>query len=249
MQRLIILSLTIILVVSVVFGQNNTNATAQSTNKNNTIKPGDNLVVQGIPAIPAELVETVKKYTESSPVFLSDWHPTKREMLVGKRAGNTFQVHLINSPEAAPKQLTSFPEPLGGGAYQRKNGDYFVFSKATGGNEVSQLFRYDISSGKVTRITMDDKKRNGFGPWSNSGEQIAYTAVMTGAQSSTDSFKTELHTINPSKPETDRLVVNFDGVGWSPLGWSPDDKKLIIGQYVSANESYLWLLTFGASES
>lgn len=242
MQRLIILSLTIILVVSVVFGQNNTNATAQSTNKNNTIKPGDNLVVQGIPAIPAELVETVKKYTESSPVFLSDWHPTKREMLVGKRAGNTFQVHLINSPDAAPKQLTSFPEPVGGGSYQRKNGDYFIFSKATGGNEVSQLFRYDISSGKVTRITMDDKKRNGSGPWSNSGEQIAYTAVMTGAQSSTDSFKTELHTINASNPQTDRLVINFDGVGWSPLGWSPDDKKLIIGQYVSANESYLWLL-------
>jgi hypothetical protein len=159
MQRLIIFVLTLTLITSITFGQNNTTATVQSTNKSDTIKPGDNLVVQGIPAIPTELVGTVKKYTESNPVYFSDWHPTKREMLIGKRAGNTFQVHLVNSPDAMPKQLTSFPEPVYIGDYQRKNGDYFVFSKATGGNEVDQIFRYEISSGKVSRITTDDKKR------------------------------------------------------------------------------------------
>ena len=248
MQRLIILGLTIIFGASVVFGQTNSNATAQSTNKSDTIKPGDNLVIQGIPPVPAELAEAVKKYTESIPVYISNWHPTKREMLVGKRAGNTVQVHLVSSPLEKPKQLTSFPDPVGGGSYQRKTGDYFVFAKATGGNEVSQLFRYDTNSGNVARITMDDKKRNGGGPWSNAGDRIAYTAVMTGAASSSENFKTELHVVNPADPSTDRLVVNFDGVGWGPLDWSPDDKKLIVGQYVSANESYGWLLDLETGE-
>jgi len=248
MQRLIILGLTIIFGASVVFGQNNSNATAQSTNKSDTIKPGDNLVIQGIPSIPAELAEAVKKYTESIPVYTSGWHPTRREMLVGKRSGNTVQLHLISSPLEKPKQLTSFPDPVGGGSYQRKTGDYFVFAKATGGNEVSQLFRYDVNSGNVSRITTDDKKRNGGGPWSNAGDRMVYTAVMTGAGSSSENFKTELRVVNPADPQTDRLVVNFDGVGWGPLDWSPDDKKLIVGQYVSANESYGWLLDLETGE-
>ncbi|MDQ3714340.1 MAG: prolyl oligopeptidase family serine peptidase [Acidobacteriota bacterium] len=248
MQRLINSGLTIILVASVVFGQNNSNATAQSTSKTDIIKPGDNLVIQGIPSIPAELAEAVKKYTESIPVFASGWHPTRREMLVGKRSGNTAQVHLVSSPLEKPKQLTSFPDPVGGGSYQRKTGDYFVFAKATGGNEVSQLFRYDTGSGNVTRVTTDDKKRNGGGPWSNAGDRMVYTAVMTGAGSASESFKTELRVVNPADPQTDRLVANLDGVGWGPLDWSPDDKKLIVGQYVSANESYGWLLDLETGE-
>jgi dipeptidyl aminopeptidase/acylaminoacyl peptidase len=248
MRRLIILSLVVIFGASVAFGQNNPNAAAQGTSKNDTIKPGDNLVVQGIPAIPAELTEAVKKYTESIPVYISGWHPTRREMLVGKRSGNTVQVHQISSPLEKPKQLTSFPDPVGGGSYQRKTGDYFVFAKATGGNEVSQLFRYDVNSGNVSRITTDDKKRNGGGPWSNAGDRMVYTAVMTGAGSSSESFKTELRVVNPADPQTDRLVVNLDGAGWGPLDWSPDDKKLVVGQYVSANESYGWLLDLKTGE-
>lgn len=248
MKRLIILGLTLIFTASAAFGQNNSNAAVERTDKNDTLKPGDNLVIQGIPAVPAALAEAVKKYTESIPVFVSGWHPTRREMLVGKRSGNTVQVHLVSSPLEKPKQLTSFPDPVGGGTFQRKTGDYFVFAKATGGNEVSQLFRYDVGSGNVTRITNDDKKRNGGGPWSNSGDRMAYTAVMTGAGSTSESFKTELRVVNPADPQTDRLVVNLDGVGWGPLDWSPDDKKLIVGQYVSANESYGWLLDLETGE-
>ena len=241
--------LTLILSLSVVtFGQNNSSVISQSTNKTDTIKPGDNLVIQGIPPIPAELVDAVKKYTESIPVFFGDWHPTRREMLVGKRAGNTVQAHIVSSPLEKPKQITSFPDPVGGASYQRKTGDYFVFSKSTGGNEISQLFRYDINSGNVTRITMDDKKRNDDGPWSSSGDRIAYTSVMTGAGSSSENFKTELHVLNPADSSTDRLVVSFEGVGWGPVDWSPDDKKLIVGQYVSANESYLHLLDIETGE-
>ncbi len=178
MQRLITFGLTMILSASIAFGQNNSNA----ANKADTIKPGDNLVIQGIPPVPAELAAAVKKYTESIPVSFSDWHPVRREMIIGKRSGNTTQVHLVSSPLAKPKQLTTFPDPVGGGTFQLKTGDYFLFSKATGGNEVSQLFRYDINSGNVTRITTDDKKRNGGGPWSSSGDLMVYTSVMTGTK-------------------------------------------------------------------
>src|SRR5687767_9093346 len=61
------------------------------------LEPGPNLVTQNLPAIPLELVEAVKKYTETKGVFASQWHPTKREILIGKRAGNVTQIHLLTT--------------------------------------------------------------------------------------------------------------------------------------------------------
>lgn len=223
-------------------------AAVKSDVKTNVIKPGENLVIENVPPIPIELAEGVKKYTETLPVFMSNWHPVKREMLVGKRAGNVGQVHHLNAPLATPKQLTEFPDPVGGGSYQPTTGNYFLFFKATGGNEVSQLYRYDADSGKITPLTTDDKKRIGGGPWSTAGDRYIYTAVQTGAASASETFKTELYTINPADPASAKLLVAFDGVGWGASDWSPDDKQLAIGQFVSANESYLYLMDIATGE-
>ncbi len=223
-------------------------AAVKSDVKTNVIKPGENLVIENVPSIPIELAEGVKKYTETIPVFMSNWHPVKREMLVGKRAGNVTQVHFLGTPLAAPKQLTDFPDPVGGGSFQPTKGDFFLFFKATGGNEVSQLYRYETDSGKITRLTTDDKKRIGGGPWSTAGDRYIYTAVQTGAASASETFKTELYTIDPAQPESARLLVAFDGVGWGASDWSPDDKKLVVGQFVSANESYLYLMDIATGE-
>lgn len=231
------------------FAQNNAGAGTQNAGAADFIKPGDNLVIQGIPPIPAEIAAAVKKYTEAIPVPMGTWHPVKREMLVGKRAGNTTQVHYLSAPLAAPKQLTSFPDPVGGGSFQPTNGKYFIFFKATGGNEISQMYRYDVDTGAITRITMDDKKRIGGGPWSNAGDRYVYTALMTGAGTTSETFKTEMRMVDPANPQTtDKLIVNFDGVGWNPIDFSPDDKKLLVAQFVSANESYGWLLDLETGE-
>ena len=132
--------------------------------KSKILEPGSNLVMENLPSIPLELVEAVKRYTESKPVGVSEWHPIRREMLVGKRAGNAGQVHLLTTPLGELKQLTNFPDPVGGGSWQPTEGKYFLFFKATGGNEISQLYRYDADTGTVTRLTNDDKMRIGGGP-------------------------------------------------------------------------------------
>jgi len=41
--------------------------------------PADNLVIEGIPAIPASITEEVRRYTESRGASLSSWHPVKRD--------------------------------------------------------------------------------------------------------------------------------------------------------------------------
>ncbi len=45
------------------------------------IAPADNLVVEGIPKIPASLGQAVDRYTEFRTATLVSWHPVRREML------------------------------------------------------------------------------------------------------------------------------------------------------------------------
>lgn len=216
--------------------------------KSRILEPGSQLVIQNVPSVPLELVEAVRKYTESKPVFGSQWHPVKREILIGKRSGNSTQVHLLTTPLGELKQLTDFPDPVGGGSWQPTKGDYFLFFKATGGNEVSQLHRYDAATGQITRLTTDDKMRIGGGPWSNAGDRYIYTSVPTGGGTTSETIKTSFYTIDPSDPASTKLLVAFDGVGWGPADWSPDDKKLLVGKFVSANESYIYLYDMATGE-
>ncbi|MDM7926071.1 MAG: hypothetical protein QUS35_08640, partial [bacterium] len=62
------------------------------------IVPGDNLVLDGIPTVPASLAEDVGRYTEFRSASFSGWHPVRREMLISTRFGDVNQVHLVKFP-------------------------------------------------------------------------------------------------------------------------------------------------------
>lgn len=203
--------------------------------------PGDNLVVENIPKVPASLVEKVARYTEFRSATLSDWHPTKREMLISTRFGDTAQVHRVSAPGAARYQLTFFPDGVAGATYDPKAGAFFVFAKGTGGNERFQNYRYDFDTGNVTLLT-DGKSRNSRGTWSNAGDRMAFTSTRRNGADA------DLYTIDPRDPASTKLVLEVKGGGWGPLDWSPGDKKLLVGEYVSINESYPWLLDLASGE-
>src|SRR6187200_2929243 len=76
------------------------------------VRPGANLVVDGIPAIPSSLPRDVRRYTESRAATLADWHPTRREVLISTRFGNTPQLHRVAMPLGDRHQLTFFDEPV-----------------------------------------------------------------------------------------------------------------------------------------
>jgi dipeptidyl aminopeptidase/acylaminoacyl peptidase len=199
------------------------------------ITPNENLVVDGIPALPASIADEVGPYTEFRSAALASWHPVRREVLVLTRFGDVPQVHLVKVPGGARRQLTFFPERVQGASYQPTTGDYFVFSKDVGGNEFNQIYRYDLDSAKVTLLT-DGKSKNDVGPWSRAGDRIAYTSTRR------DGADNDIYVVDPKNPSSDRKVADVQGGGWAPIDWSPDDTKLLVGEYVSANESYLWLV-------
>jgi dipeptidyl aminopeptidase/acylaminoacyl peptidase len=199
------------------------------------IAPADNLIVDGVPKIPGSLAETAGRYGSYRSASLADWHPTKREMLIATRFAETPQLHLLGMPGGARQQLTFFPDSVGGGRFHPNGGDYILFAKDIGGGEWYQLYRNDVATGDVTLLT-DGKSRNLAGPWSSGGDQIAY---MSTRRTQKD---TDLWVMNPSAPKSDHLLTQLAGGGWQPLDWSPDDKKILLAEELSINESYLWLV-------
>ena len=206
-----------------------------------TLTPGDNLVVDGIPSIPAELVEQVGRYTESRAASFQDWNPARLEMLITTRFGDTNQVHRVAMPGGARTQLTFFPDRVDSATFQPTRGDYFVFSKSIGGNEFNQNYRCDLTTGDITLLT-DGKSKNSAPNWSNKGERIAYTSTRRNGAD------TDVYVESPADPKTDRLLAEVKGGGWEVSDWSPDDRQLVVIEGISINESYLWLFNSETGE-
>lgn len=207
----------------------------------NFIAPPENLVVENVPKIPASLVTTVERYTENRSAFQTDWHPLLREMLIGTRFGNTYQAHIVAMPGGARQQLTFFSEPVYGGLFDPKAGDYFIFQKDVGGGEWYQFFRYDFSTSDSTLLT-DGTSRNTSLRWSLAGDKIAYASTRRNKQD------TDLWVMNPSDPKTDHMVTQVAGGGWEPQDWSSDEKEVLLMEEISVNETYLWLVDAATGE-
>jgi dipeptidyl aminopeptidase/acylaminoacyl peptidase len=211
------------------------------------IKPSDNLVAEGIPAIATALATKVNPYTEYRPKSFNSWHPTKREMLIALRAGNSNQTHSLDAPMAKPKQLTTYAEPVTGASYQPTQGNYFVFAKDAGGNEVHQFYRNDLTGGKTTQLT-DEKLRNGGAVWSHKGDRFVHTAIETDKDRQQASVVTQVRMVNPDDVTQSKTIASLPGGGWGGFAWSPDDKQLAMIEYVSINESHIWLLDIASGE-
>jgi dipeptidyl aminopeptidase/acylaminoacyl peptidase len=200
------------------------------------VTPNENLVVDGVPAIPTTLAAEVRRYTESRAAFLVDWHPSRREILIGTRFANTYQLHWVKMPGGARTQLTFFDEAVGGGSYQPRDGSYFVFGKDVGGNEFNQLFRQDLADGKVTLLTDGGRSQNGGVVWSRGGDRIAYGSTRRNGADR------DIYLMDPANPSSDRLVSLVTGGGWGVLDWSPDDRRLLAIERISVNRANLWLI-------
>ncbi len=203
--------------------------------------PNENLVTEGIPPVPKALVDSVNRYTDFRSASLETWHPTQRQLLISTRLCNTAQFHSVAFPLGDRQQITFFAEPPSDASYQPTTGDYFVFSKDVGGSEFSQNYRYDLATGAVTLLT-DGKSQNTRGIWSSRGDRMAYTSTRRNGQDR------DIYLIDPLNPASDRLLTTLTGGGWYPLDWSPDDRQILLLEFISANQSNLWLLNTQTGE-
>jgi dipeptidyl aminopeptidase/acylaminoacyl peptidase len=199
------------------------------------VVPNENLVVEGIPKIPAAIAESVGRYSEFRSADFTSWHPTRREMLIETRFADTAQVHQVKAPGGARTQLTFFSDRVGDALYQPVDGKSFLFTKDIGGGEFFQLYRYDLDTGDVTLLT-DGKSRNTDPHWSYQGDRVAFGSTRRNGND------VDIWEVNANDAGSARMVAQVEGGGWSVSDWSPDGKQLLITNSISAAESYVWLV-------
>jgi len=211
------------------------------------LTPGSNLVIDGVPPISNELVAKVQAYTEFKPSAIVAWHPSKPGVLIRKRATNSNQLHYVATPGSVPEQLTDFPDAVSGASFQPKKGEYILFEKSSGGNEVFRIYRMDLATKVVTPVS-DEKERAASPSWNRKGDRIVYATAAVDRNNATRKAITKLYIADPMKPEDTKHIATFDGGGVGGFRFSPDDKKLIYQEYVSANESHIWLMDIASGE-
>lgn len=199
-----------------------------------------NLIMQDVPSIPDGIAKRTRQYQNVRSASMRSWSPAGESMLVSTRFAETNQIHLIATPMGSRRQITFYDEPVGGGFFcpdPAKNG--FLFSKDIGGNEYYQIFYYDLTLGTAEMLT-DGTSRNGLGPWNKAGTTFAFTSNLNNGVD----MNVYLGKIDGSKP---KLLFSAPGY-WVPLNWSPDDSRLLVENYVSINESYIYEVVVSTGE-
>jgi dipeptidyl aminopeptidase/acylaminoacyl peptidase len=214
--------------------------TAPLLAQNNAQTPS-NLVTEGVPAFPPDLVQKTAPYMESRAAGFNDWHPQKTEMLIGTRFGDTPQVHLVKFPGGDRKQLTFFKERAGDASFLPNDPNLVLFSSDIGGSENYQFYLLNRTTGETTLLT-DGKSRNVGGVLSDDGKWLAFGSNQRNGND------IDIWIMNPADAKSVRMLMQFEGGGWGPSSFSPDDKQLVIEHEISANEAEVWLLDMAAGK-
>lgn len=211
-----------------------------------TIAPNANLVVQGIPPIPASVAGQVAKYTDFRGHSFVDWHPLRREMLVAHRkaGASTAQLFRVASPMAEPEQLTDAADPVYRASYEPHDGKYIVFARSSGGDEADKLYRLDLPSRQVTPIA-DTPERHSIEGWLHQSSRLLTISVpldRTAQGGTRAAISQTLTLLDPLQPQSRRKLAELPGGGWGVSGVSWDDQRVALTRYLSAGESQVWLL-------
>jgi dipeptidyl aminopeptidase/acylaminoacyl peptidase len=205
------------------------------------LAPPASLIIDGVPPIPGDLALQLAPYGDFRPHGMLSWHPARREMLVRRRLNATNQVHLVTEPGTTPVPLTDFPDAVPDGVFEPARGDYFIFSRAEGGNEVFRLFREDIAGKTVTPLSAEGERVSSLS-FSRKGDRIVYTTQPVDRSNKDRSALTIVHVEDPLKPAGDRVIARLDGGGWFGFRFSEDGRKLVFIEYKSATQSHIWVM-------
>ena len=204
--------------------------------KKNLVVPNENLITENIGEIHKELANQVKKYAESRGASLAEIHPTKNEIIIITRFGSTSQLHRIKQPMGARTQITFFDEPVSGASYEPLKGEYLIYSKDIGGNEFGQLYKLDLKTLQSTLLTDGGRSQNGGVTWRKDGKGFYYSSTKRNGGDR------DIYYMDPNNPKSGKLILQVKGGGWGISDISTDGQKLLISEYVSANESHIWVL-------
>lgn len=202
------------------------------------VREEGNLRLENVPEIPQELIDSRLRYENTRSAQFCGWLPDNKGMLIATRFAETTQLHVVERPGGARKQVTFFEEPIRSTAVSATG--QVAFTKDVGGSEFYQIFQFDLNTAKYEMVT-DGKSRNSAMLWSNKGDAFAFYSTKRNGRDS-DIY------IHVAENKNQYMTMESTGLR-VPLSWSPDDSKLLILEYISINESRLYVHEMVSGES
>ncbi|GIW87906.1 MAG: peptidase S9 family protein [Isosphaeraceae bacterium] len=203
----------------------------------------ESIRAEGVPEIPRAIATELAAYQNIRSARFQGWgvglEPAQGEIVRGPqliltRFGETTQVHRVDFPGGARTQLTFHPERVLL-ARPRPGRPEFAFLADEGGGENYQIYLAALGADRAPRRLTDGRSRHESAVWSRSGR---YLAVTGNARNGRDM---DLYVLDVDTEQPPRLVAELEG-NWGVLDWSPDDRTVVARQYVSINESSLYLI-------
>lgn len=201
-----------------------------------------NIILENVPDVPEQIRNRMQQYQNVRSASFEDWMPNNKGILIKTRFSNTNQFHIVNDPKGTRNQITFYDEPVDNGLVcPSKDYNGFLFTKDTGGNEFSQIYWYDLDS-RTSEMLSDGSSVNGGIAWSNKGDKFAFTSTRRNKKDF------DVYVSNMSTPKEASLVIERGSGHWRATDWSPDDKKLLVIQYLSSTKSNSFILDLKSGE-
>jgi len=218
-----------------------TAAPAAPTEVEATIANNGQVLLSGMPGPDPSMRARLNPYQEVRGASFADWSADGDAIYIATRFANVSQLHRVAMPMGARRQLTFGEEPIGG-AERRPGREELLYAMDEGGSEFDQLWLFDPNTGRARRLT-DGASRNGAASFSPDGDRLAFTSTRRNGRSN------DVWLMDPDDPDAARVIVEApDGSYWLTADWSPDGRRLLIGQYVSINDSRVHLLDLDSGE-
>lgn len=196
------------------------------------------LVLENVPDTPPALAERLRQYQNTRSAGLAGFAADGEGIFITTRFGETTQVHHVDEPLGARRQLTFYDEPIGA-APSPVDPAAFVFTRDEGGDENYQIFLFDRKSGEAVRLS-DGAGRKGSPAWSEDGEMLAWYTTLEGTERGI--------VVAPLNDPEARRIVHREEAWMSPGDFSPDASTLILFSIVSVNESRISILDVESGE-
>jgi len=177
------------------------------------------------------------RYLNIRSAYGASFSPTGERLAFLTDITGVPQVWAIDRTGGWPDQLTFFDERVTFVSFSPRD-EHLVFGMDAGGNERQQLFLLSADGQTITPLTDAPEAIHQFGGWSNDGRRIAFSATRRHP-AHFDVYLLELDT------GESHLVWETEGYNY-PLGFSPDDRWLLIGRANSNLDNDLYLLDLTA---
>ena len=199
------------------------------------------LILHDVPEIPAELVQRLNRYQNVRSAAFIDWTLDGKGVYIRTRFGEISQLHRVSQPGGTRQQLTWFPEPIG--QIARRSGQHtLAITMDEGGGEQDQVFLFDPETAKTTRLS-DGVSRNRLVRWSRDGTRLAFQSTRRNGRSN------DLWWMEPGKPGSEELLLEApDGSWFGPADFSADGRYLLVQQFISVDDSRIYILDLADGE-